>query len=266
MLAPIARPLPGRGGIRFIAAFNNAAGAHAPRAHGISILGFLDMPRSFHLVLAVVALSASLSGESRAQAWAYPAFQPPRITDREFNVGVADTRHVGTSAVFQWREQVGPRQDLSLDVGIADPDARNSDAVLFIGGQFAYEITRSTSLVPLDLLFTFGGNIAAGGGVVSRIPIGLVVGHRFPTEGEGAVTPFVHPRLVVDLCSRCTDKGDLSVVFDVGANVELSDVVSIRGAATFSGSSAFDGDGFGLSLAWSPPRLSELRNFLRPRR
>jgi hypothetical protein len=224
------------------------------------------MSRLLLPALLLCSLSALLAGRLQAQAWAYPAFQPPRITDREFNVGVADTRHVGTSVVFQWREQVGPRHQLSLDLGFADPDRRSSDAVVFLGGQYAYEITRATNLMPLDLLFTAGGNLAAGGGVVVRIPVGLVVGHRFPTEGEGAVTPFVHPRLVADLCSRCDDKGDLSVVFDVGVNVELTSTVSVRGAATFSGAKAFDGDGFGLSLAWSPPRLSGFRGFFRPLR
>ncbi len=220
------------------------------------------MQRRLSLAFALCVILAPPVCELSAQAWAYPSFQPPRITYREFNVGLGDARHVGTSIVFQWREQVGPRHQFSMDLGLADPDGRNSNTVVFVGGQFAWEVTRSTSLVPFDFLFTAGGNLATGNGTVVRIPVGVVVGHRFPTEGEGAVTPYVHPRLTLDLCSRCKD--NLNVVFDIGANVELTRAVAVRAVAMFSGTNAFNGDGFGLSLAWSPPGLAGLQSFLRP--
>ena len=50
-----------------------------------------------------------------AQAWAYPAFQPPRVLNREFNFGVADAGHAGTTLIFQWREGLTPRTQLSFD-------------------------------------------------------------------------------------------------------------------------------------------------------
>ena len=56
-----------------------------------------------------------------AQAWAYPAFQPPRLTNREFNFGLADAGDAGTTLVFQWREGISPRTQLTGDLGFADP-------------------------------------------------------------------------------------------------------------------------------------------------
>ena len=39
----------------------------------------------------VMALAVSaLAQRANAQAWSYPAFQPPRVVEREFNIGVAD--------------------------------------------------------------------------------------------------------------------------------------------------------------------------------
>src|SRR5688572_13020377 len=61
-----------------------------------------------------------------AQAWAYPAFQPPRVINREFNFGIADAGNAGTTLVFQWREGVNPRTQLSFDAGFADPDGQDN--------------------------------------------------------------------------------------------------------------------------------------------
>ena len=224
------------------------------------------MPRS-HLVplfLFGIVAPASLS----AQAWSYPALQPPRVTVREFNFGVADASGAGTAIFFQWREDYGPRQQLSLDAGIADPDRGPSGLVVFVGGQYAYQISDANSDVPLDFLLTAGANLAIGSDRYSllRFPVGLSVGHRFELEGNLALTPFVHPRLTLDICRHCQASGgsrtDLAVAFDVGANFEITPTVAIRGAALFSGSRSVDRDGFAVSLAWTPPGLApnSLRN------
>ena len=67
-----------------------------------------------------------LPAAAQAQAWAYPSFQPPRITTREYNFGFANSDRGGTSLVFQWREQSGPVTQFSFDVGIADPEGRTA--------------------------------------------------------------------------------------------------------------------------------------------
>ena len=100
---------------------------------------------------------------ARAQAWAYPAFQPPRVINREFNFGVADAGHAGTSLIFQWREGLTSRTQLSLDVGFADPDG-NSNGKLLFGGQFAGMLTEAKQDLPLDFLMTGGLNFAVGDG------------------------------------------------------------------------------------------------------
>jgi hypothetical protein len=197
-----------------------------------------------------------------AQAWAYPAFQPPRVMNREFNFGVADAGHAGTSLVFQWREGLGPRTQLSFDLGFADPDGKGNGKFL-LGGQFAGLLAEPSADMPLAFLGTVGVNMALGdGGNLVRIPFGVSIGHRFALDEGFAITPYAHPRISLDVCSDCSPDGDnetdLGIDFDLGVNFEVTRQLSFRVSALFGGSDRFsDADGFGISLAWSPPGLSK---------
>lgn len=202
------------------------------------------------LVMLALAQSAS------AQAWSYPAFQPSRIVEREFNIGVADGGIAGVSAVFQWRELTSTRTQLSLDAGVADPDRGEFGTAVFVGGQFAYQLSTATNETPLDFLLTTGVNVAINRRPVFRVPVGIVVGHRFPLEGDLAITPFVHPRFSFDLCGKCTKDMELGLIFDLGANLEVTRSLALRASAFFGGSNLFDDDGFGVSIAWTPQLLA----------
>lgn len=204
----------------------------------------------------LIALAAAFSHSASAQAWSYPAFQTPRIVEREFNIGVADGGIAGVSALFQWREQTGPRTQLSLDAGIADPDRSQYSVTVFAGGQLAYQLATSTNETPLDFLLTTGVNMAINRSSVFRIPVGIVVGHRFPLEGDLAITPFVHPRISFDICGKCSNNSELGLIFDLGASLEITRSISLRGSAFFGGSDLFADDGFGISIAWTPRGLS----------
>ena len=215
-------------------------------------------------VAAAIALPA-MAATADAQAWAYPSFQPPRVINREFNFGVADAGNAGTSLIFQWREGLTPRTQLSLDVGFADPDGEGNGKLL-LGGQFAGMLNSATADMPLDFLATGGINLAVGDGSdLLRIPFGVSIGHRFPLDEGFAITPYVHPRISFDICTDCggpdddNNETDLGIDFDLGVNFEVSRSLSFRVSALFGGSDTFgDSDGFGISLAWAPAALSRL--------
>lgn len=195
---------------------------------------------------------------AEAQAWAYPSFQPPRVMNREYNFGIADTDRGGSTLVFQWREQSGPNTQFSFDVGIADSDSRDSDLIAFGGIALAQRLNSSTSEVPLEFLLTGGLYLAIGDVTLFRLPVGLSVGHRFDMAGSMAITPYAHPRVSLDVCNDCGGS-DIGLTFDLGANFEVSRTVSIRGAVMFAGDDSFGGEGFGISLAWTPTLLSRRR-------
>ena len=216
-------------------------------------------------IIARLAFAGALAipAAASAQAWAYPAFQPPRVMNREFNFGVADAGHAGTSLIFQWREGLSPRTQLSFDLGFADPDGEGNGKLL-LGGQFAGLLTEGKAEMPLDFLGTVGVNMALGdGGNLVRIPFGVSIGHRFALDQGFAITPYVHPRISLDVCSDCSpdddNETDLGIDFDLGVNFEVTRQLSFRVSALFGGSDTFgDSDGFGISLAWSPVGLSKL--------
>lgn len=191
-----------------------------------------------------------------AQAWHYPAFQPPAVATREFNFGIAGSDVYGTTGLAQWREGIGPDTHLGLDVGFASPDHGSTGFLL--GGSIGQSVMHATQQTPIDILFT-GGLYGMFSGDLSllRIPFGVSVGHRFPIQGTPmALTPFAHPRLSVDACiSDCgdEDKTKLKVDFDLGLDWAITRQLSLRGALTVGGVWVGSSEtGFGLSVAFHP--------------
>lgn len=207
------------------------------------------------MAAAVACAALITAADADAQAWSYPAFQPPRAITREYNFGIADNDRGGSSLVFQWREQSGPNTQFSFDLGIADTESRDSDIIAFGGIAIAQRLGSATDEVPLDFLLTGGLYLAIGDGTFFRLPLGLSLGHHFDLSGPMAITPYIHPRVSIDVCNGCGGS-DIGLTFDLGASFELSRTVSIRGAAVFAGSDSFDGEGFGISVAWTPPSLA----------
>ena len=200
------------------------------------------------------ALALVLAAPLRAQAYVYPALQPSRIAEREYNFALADVGDGGgTALVFQWREGLGnPKLQFTLDAGFADPDAAGADTRLVIGGGLAYQIATATSEMPFDIVLAGGLGFSTGDDVTTvRLPIGAVFGHRFPLEGGLAITPFVHPRLSYDRISfNGNSDSDTNLNVDIGANFEFKPQMAIRAAAALG-----DDDAIAISFAWTPKGL-----------
>ena len=200
-----------------------------------------------------VALGAPTA--AAAQAWYYPSFQIPRVVERDYTFGLVVNE--GTGALFQWREGLGVGAQLALDAGLVDYDGGTG---LFVGGNYAAELTRSTAEQPLDLLFTVGAGFTLQDGPdVLRIPVGVSLGHRFPLEGGLAITPYVHPRLSLDVLAgrrpEGADRTQLTIDFDIGGSFEVSRQLAIRTSLLLSGADGGRDVGFGIGLTYTPPPL-----------
>ena len=212
-------------------------------------------------LLIACAMTALIPMAARAQFYAYPSFQVPRVSLREYNFSVGDGPDAGTSLVFQWREGISDRMHLQLDAGFADPSPGGGDARFVIGGSAARQLTATSDEFPLDMLLTLGvGGSFGGGKSFLRAPVGLSVGHRFTFDVPLAVTPYAHARLSLDYCSRCAPAGrgdtNLGVDVDLGVEVEVTRSIALRASALLAGSDFFSRDnGFGVSLAWRPKQL-----------
>jgi hypothetical protein len=187
-----------------------------------------------------------------AQAYAYPALQPSRIAEREYNFALADAGNAGTSIVFQWREGMGnPKLQFTMDAGFAQPGG-NANSRLIIGGGLAYQIASATEEMPFDIVLAGGLGFTTGDNITTtRIPFGAVVGHRFPLEGGFAISPFVHPRLSWNRASfNGNSVTDTQLDVDVGANFEFKPQMAVRLAVALG-----DDDAVAISLAWTPRGL-----------
>ncbi len=208
--------------------------------------------------LAAAGLVA-LAAPAEAQAWAYPAFQQSHVVDREFNFAVATADNGGTSFLAQWREGVVPgKQQFSIDAGLATV---SGDVIGFFGGTYAVQFISETAQQPLELLGALGANVAFGsGGTLFRVPVSVSLGHRFPLQGDLAITPYVHPDIALAVCSDCgaRGRGDANVDIGIGfgVNFEVTHQVALRLDTSFGSSSFGSSDAtVGFGVAWSPMGL-----------
>lgn len=204
------------------------------------------------LSLALVGMLA-LPFALEAQAGPTPSFQPTRVAEREYNFALADFNG-GSALLFQWREGLGnPKAQFTADLGVADFDGpAGADGALIIGGSLHYQIMNSTDDLPFDMVFGAGLGVTAGDGYsVLRIPVGVAIGHRFPLEGNFALTPFVHPRLSIDRASAGGfSDTESNIDVDLGAAFEISPQMQARLAVTIG-----NAESIGLSFAWMPRGL-----------
>ncbi len=206
---------------------------------------------SLRSLCAASAMLLAAGSEVSAQSF-YPSFQQPRVVSREFNFAIADGDAL-TPLVFQWREGTSPGTQLSLDLGLADPDVDGLDTFFMAGGQYARMITQARADMPLDILLAVGIFGQFGNDVTSiGVPVGVSVGHRFPLTGTSmAVTPYIHPRVSLDYVSFADESDtEVNITFDIGGNLELTPQLALRLTAMFS-----DADAIGISLAWTPRGL-----------
>lgn len=207
----------------------------------------------------LLALVASLlPSAGSAQASNYPSLQMPTASIRDYTGAIASG--AGTSLLFQWREGVASAMHMGLDVGLTDRKG-SENLLVFVGGSVGSEVLRAQGEQPLDILLTGGLGLAFGGGAtILRVPVGASVGHTFELEQGMALTPYVHPRISLDLCSDCGNRGqrrsEISLNFDVGVNYRVNRQFAVRVAGGFSGSDFFGSqDAFAIGLTWTPPAV-----------
>jgi hypothetical protein len=206
-----------------------------------------------------LALAVSPAG---AQALNYPSLQVPYASTRDYTGAIAGGD--GTTLLFQWREGWTERRHLQLDVGIADRKG-NDGLLLALAGSFGQELLRASGEQPLDLLLTGGVGMSFGDGVsLLRVPIGVSIGHTFEMEKGMSLTPYVHPRVSIDVCSSCGGRDDsqseLSLNFDLGVNFQVNRQFAVRTALAFSGSDlAGTEDSFAVGFVWTPRPLVRTR-------
>lgn len=225
------------------------------------------------LLLSVVATSPAA-----AQFYNAPALQPPVLADREYNFVAASGSGAGTALLFQWREGVAPRWQVTAEGGLAAPVGPGVDTRLIVGASMAYQAARADTDFPFDValiggagfstgltgtgnqvVYPAGNGARAASGAVLRLPFGAVIGHTFDLDQDYQLTPFVHPRLSFDHCTTCnagTSDAKVDVDVDLGATLQLTPQVAIRVAGLLGGTDFLGGtNAIAFSVAWTPKGL-----------
>lgn len=221
-------------------------------------------PRSrfpMRISLSALALLAGLSApfaRVKAQAYNYPSLQLPSASTRDYTAALSGG--AGTTALFQWREGWTPSSHLQLDLGLVDRRASET-LMLFAGGSMGRELARASGDQPLDLLFSAGAGAAFSSGVtLIRVPVGVSLGHTFDLDQGVKLTPYVHPRVSIDVCSSCgprdRSRSEVSLNFDLGLNLQVNPRFAVRAAGSFSGSDLLGTeDTFAVGFNWTPTAL-----------
>lgn len=183
--------------------------------------------RLLPLLLALVLLPAA---PAAAQvAWDAPWLVPP-VPSSEFGIYLMDVHGGSLGVTGLWRSPTGR---VGLRGGIAE--ARDDDIGVLFGVDVAGNITRASSVFPLDVAWNFGAGLGVADWVRLTVPLGITLGHTFSAEGT-SFTPYLTPRVFLDAAfdrSEADDsEADLGLAVDIGLDVRLARRFLVRfGAA-----------------------------------
>jgi len=187
------------------------------------------MQRAFVLLVPFLIFLAA-ARPAAGQAWDAPSFMPSHPVD-ELGVFALDPPVGDFGLVGFWRQS--GNLGLGVRVGILD---REFDGTAFVvGSEFFTPLLRATPGSPLEALLVLGAGATFEDGILARIPLGVSVGARLENaEGEVAFTPYVHPRVGLDIFADDDDSvTELAFLVDFGLDVEVTPSVTVRAAYTW---------------------------------
>lgn len=181
-------------------------------------------------------------GAAAQIAWDSPYLTPPKPANG-LGLFLIDVPGGDLGVMGLWRS---PSYNFGIRGGLAES---GDELGVFAGLDFLGELTRSTEEFPLDIDWLLGAGIGVVNGVLISAPAGLTLGHDFTGEDVG-FTPFISPRVILDACLDCNDRGDdndlnLDFAVDIGLDLRLTSSVAVRFGATLG-----DREGVGIGLVF----------------
>jgi len=196
------------------------------------------------LLATTFLLALGAPANLRAQPWDAPAFFSPRIQD-ELGLYAFVPEHGDWGLAGIWR------QSGNLNLGVR---AGIGDRLLLVGAEFYGPLQVPDS--PLLLAWQVGFGAGFDDVTLLRVPVGVSAGLELGSEGGAELTPYVFPRVALELAAwdsggREHTDTDLDLAVDVGADLAVSPYLNLRAGATIADRSAI-----GIGLAFRPhPRV-----------
>jgi hypothetical protein len=219
-------------------------------------------------LLVVTVLVFGTAGAASAQRWDAPLFFSPGSHD---DVGLYYMRSDRESEFVDLEDANGLKLiwrqsgNLNLGVHVGTGDIENIGESILVGAELYGPLNRLTGST--GLLMSWSAGIGAAFGDLSddndindveyvdfSVPVGVSVGLRLGS-GNTVITPFVHPRVSLDVVAITVNdveetETEFGFAVDLGAELGLGQRFLLRGAATIGG----DREAFGLGLALRTPR------------
>jgi hypothetical protein len=201
--------------------------------------------------IAVVAVGLHVgSSTAVAQTHDVPSFNTPYGEDGGgIYFVLQDFDDPGVVATWRWASSV---LDVGLRGGLIDT---RSDLGLLAGLDLKNEFVRRSDEFPFDVAWVSGvgiGWVPDDDTGILRVPFGISVGREVELEGSSSsLTPYVHPRLALDVRFLPdvpgADDTDTSLGFDIdfGVDWQWRDGYALRFALTVGRNEAF---GVGLAF------------------
>lgn len=208
--------------------------------------------RRFRWILAALA-TCVLAVPASAQTHDVPSFWTP-YGETGFGLYLVFVNEVDDLGfIGNWR-RAGENVDLGLRAGFYDVAG---ELGLMAGLELGNQFVTANEEFPLDVAWASGVGVGLvpefDFGIV-RIPIGVSLGRRLALDdGSTFITPYVHPRLAVDIVffdppGPGTDSEtdtDLNVDVDLGVDVELTPEILLRLGITLG-----ENEAIGLGVAF----------------
>jgi len=219
------------------------------------------------LITAVLAVVSATTAEAQTRfTFETPSFMSPRAMD-DIGVYLTFSDFGCDSAVSSCPSRTGLqgiwRQSGNLNLGVRAGVADLADAgsTILVGAELYGGLNSLAPGSGIDIAWTLSAGAIFGDNVtIGSLPLGVSVGRQLET-GSVRVTPYVHPRVSLDLTAIDLGNGeedtdtDVAFTVDIGADLSLGDRLILRAGASLGDREAY---GIGIALRW-PRGVSVVR-------
>ncbi len=199
------------------------------------------------------ACALGLVSPAFGQAWDTPTFFSPRAHD-DLGAYVIKPEAGDWGVIGIWRQSGGINLGVRGGVG-GDSDDRTVLIGAELFGPLSFEGTS-----PLAFAWVTGIGASFDGVTSLRIPLGVSIGASLGPEGGAVLTPYIHPRVALDVSTVELANGeeetdtDFDVDLDLGADLDIAGRWILR-----AGYAIGDNSVFGIGLAFRTGRGVEVR-------
>lgn len=206
---------------------------------------------SMRLLLRLAAVGLLLpigAGELRAQAWDAPSFFSPRPhDDLGLYAFVPEHGELGAQAIW--------RQSGNINLGVR---AGLGQDLILVGAEFYGPLRLASE--PVLLAWQVGLGAGFNDLTLLRVPVGVSAGLDLAGQGLPQLTPYVFPRVALEVSAWQNPAGDeetstdLGFALDIGADLVVTPELILRAGVTLA-----DQNAFGVGIAYRTQRRVVVR-------